>query len=80
MAIYQYVERIWRILVTPNFTYNIYNHGESIDEDGIDGNYPIFTMVMLIYHLVERFWRILVTPYFLYNIYGNEQIISRGTS
>ena len=25
MAIYHYVERIWRILVTPNFLYSIYN-------------------------------------------------------
>ena len=26
MVIYHCVERIWRILVTPNFFYNIYNH------------------------------------------------------
>ena len=26
MVIYHYVEIIWRILVTPNFLYNIYNH------------------------------------------------------
>ena len=26
MVIYHYVERIWRILVTPNFLYNIYNN------------------------------------------------------
>ena len=26
MVIYHYVERIWRILVTHNFLYNIYNH------------------------------------------------------
>ena len=26
MIIYQYVERIWRILVTPDFLYNIYDH------------------------------------------------------
>ena len=26
MVIYHYVERIWRILVTPNFLYNINNH------------------------------------------------------
>ena len=26
MVIYHYVERIWRILVTPIFIYNIYNH------------------------------------------------------
>ena len=26
MVIYHYVERIWIILVTPNFLYNIYNH------------------------------------------------------
>ena len=26
MVIYHYVERIWRILVAPNFLYNIYNH------------------------------------------------------
>ena len=26
MVIYHYVERIWRILVTNNFLYNIYNH------------------------------------------------------
>ena len=25
MVIYHYVERIWKILVTPNFSYNIYN-------------------------------------------------------
>ena len=25
MVIYHYVERIWRIIVTPNFFYNIYN-------------------------------------------------------
>ena len=25
MVSYHYVERIWRILVTPNFLYNIYN-------------------------------------------------------
>ena len=27
IVIYPYVERIWRILVTPNFLYNIHNHG-----------------------------------------------------
>ena len=27
MLIYHYVERIWIILVTPNFLYNIYYHG-----------------------------------------------------
>ena len=26
MVIYHYVERIWRILVTHHFLYNIYNH------------------------------------------------------
>ena len=26
MVIYHYLERIWIILVTPNFLYNIYNH------------------------------------------------------
>ena len=26
MVIYYYVERIWRVLVTPAFLYNIYNH------------------------------------------------------
>ena len=26
MVIYHYVERIWRIHITPNFPYNIYNH------------------------------------------------------
>ena len=26
MVIYHYVERIWRILVTPMFLYNIYYH------------------------------------------------------
>ena len=26
MVIYHYVERIWKILLTPNFLYNIYNH------------------------------------------------------
>ena len=26
MVIYHYVERIWRILVTPIFLYNIYDH------------------------------------------------------
>ena len=26
MVIYHYVERIWRILVTPDFSYNIYYH------------------------------------------------------
>ena len=26
MVIYQYVERIWRILVTPILIYNIYDH------------------------------------------------------
>ena len=26
MVIYHYVERIWRILVTPNFPYHIYDH------------------------------------------------------
>ena len=36
MAIYHYVERICRILVTPNFSYNIYDHeryypGESVN-------------------------------------------------
>ena len=25
IVIYHYIERIWRILVTPNFLYNIYN-------------------------------------------------------
>ena len=28
MAIFHYVERIWRIIVTPNFSYNIYDHGK----------------------------------------------------
>ena len=27
MLIYHYIEKIWRILVTPNLFYNIYNHG-----------------------------------------------------
>ena len=31
MVIYHYVKRIWRILITPNFCYNIYDH---------EGNYP----------------------------------------
>ena len=26
MVIYHYVERIWRIIVTPNFVFNIYDH------------------------------------------------------
>ena len=26
MVIYHSVERIWRILITPNFLYNIYDH------------------------------------------------------
>ena len=26
MVIYHYIERIWRILVTPNYSYNIYDH------------------------------------------------------
>ena len=26
MVIYHYVERTWRILITPDFLYNIYNH------------------------------------------------------
>ena len=26
MIIYHYIERIWRILVTPNFSYSIYNN------------------------------------------------------
>ena len=26
MVIYHYVERIWRIIVTPNFLYNMNNH------------------------------------------------------
>ena len=26
MVIYHYIERIWRILVTPNFLYNLYDH------------------------------------------------------
>ena len=26
MVIYHYVDRIWRILVTPDFLYNIYDH------------------------------------------------------
>ena len=26
MVIYHYVEKIWRIIVTHNFPYNIYNH------------------------------------------------------
>ena len=26
MIIYHYIERIWRILVTPDFLYNIYDH------------------------------------------------------
>ena len=26
MVIFHYVERIWRILVTPDFLYNIYDH------------------------------------------------------
>ena len=38
----------------------------------IDGNYPVFTVVMVIYHYVERIWRILVTPNLLYNIYNHE--------
>ena len=28
----------------------------------IDGNYPVFSMVMVIYQYVDRIWRILVTP------------------
>ena len=36
--------------------------------DTIDGNYPIFTMVVVIYHCVKRTWIILVTPQFLYSI------------
>ena len=27
MVIYHYVERIWKIIVTPDFLYNIYDHG-----------------------------------------------------
>ena len=26
MEFYHYIERIWRIIVTPNFLYNIYDH------------------------------------------------------
>ena len=26
MVIYHYIERIWRIIFTPNFPYNIYDH------------------------------------------------------
>ena len=28
MVIYHYVERIWRLLVTPDYLYNIYDHEE----------------------------------------------------
>ena len=30
MVIYHYVERTWRILVTPNFVHNIYDHEKLI--------------------------------------------------
>ena len=30
MEIYHYVERTWRIIVTPNFLYNIYDHEKNI--------------------------------------------------
>ena len=32
MVIYHYVERIWRILIAPNFLYNIYDHEKKSGE------------------------------------------------
>ena len=30
MVIYCYVDRMWRIIVTPHFLHNIYDHGNII--------------------------------------------------
>ena len=39
----------------------------------IDGNYRVFTVVMVIYHYVEIIWIILVDPDFQYKIYDHEK-------
>ena len=39
----------------------------------LQGNHPVFPVVMVIYHYVERICRIIVTPDFLYNIYDHEK-------
>ena len=30
VVIYHYVERIWRIIITPDFPYNIYDHQKTL--------------------------------------------------
>ena len=46
MVIYHYVERIWRILVTPNFPYNINDHEKYYPGEPV--NIPIQLLINII--------------------------------
>ena len=51
MVIYRYFEKIWRILVTPNYLYKIYDH-----ENYYPGEPVIILFHSLIYIIQDNNW------------------------